>query len=94
MTTCLTPRGLVGRYKGLRIFESRCSIERQMPGVCSIAAVVLGSVTVQRGWRLAAMKKLLIYEGMWTTMQEYRPICLAASHMITHTHTQSLTGAD
>jgi hypothetical protein len=28
------------------------------------------------------MKKLLIYEGMWTTMQEYRPICLAAAHAI------------
>jgi hypothetical protein len=76
------------------MFESCCSVGRQMLSVCSAAAVVLSSVTVRRGWQLAAMKKLLIYEGMWTTMQQYRPICLAASHVITHTHTQSLTGAD
>jgi hypothetical protein len=66
----------------LKMFESCCSAERQMPSVCQIAAVVLGSVTLARGWLCSTMKKLLIYEGMWTTMQQCRPICLAASHTI------------
>jgi hypothetical protein len=53
-----------------------------MPSVCKVTAVGLGLLASARGWLCYTVKKLLIYEGMWTTMQQYHPICLAASHAI------------
>jgi hypothetical protein len=77
--------------QGLKMCESCCSAGRQMSSVCEVTAVVLGSVTSAWGWLCSVVKRLLIYEGMWTTMQQYRPICLAASHTIylslSHTYT-------
>jgi hypothetical protein len=69
---------------------------------CSSPAVAVAESLLSARWQplctwlhlpnaRVAAKKLLIYGGMWTTMQHYGPICLAAPHIITHAHTHTHT---